>query len=87
MNPDLRFDGASETVRFEEELHGHPVIIDVGRNTIEDRARAESMSPEELMDFVRRNRRQIVENVRHYLRHASDVTGIRVHDELLAHCD
>lgn len=86
MSDQPRYDFDSDTVRFEEEMHGHPVSIEVGRGDIEDKLSAESLTPDECIDFVNRNRRQLVENVRHFIRHAPDVTGIRLHTEMFAHC-
>jgi Protein of unknown function (DUF1488) len=87
VNPEPHFENGRELICFEADIHGHPVRIEIGRETIEDRTRVDSMAPEELLEFVKRNRVQIVENVRGYTRTAQDVTGIRVNVDLLAHCD
>lgn len=87
MNPDPRLADDSETVVFEADLHGQPVRIEVSREAIEDRKRAETMTPTDRLEFVNRNQRQIIENVRAYTRSAADLTGIRITSDQLAHCD
>jgi len=87
MNPDPHFEDGLETVCFEAQIHGHPVAIRVSREVIEDHNRAESMTPDEMLDFVNRNRHQIIANVETYTRSAPDLTGIHLSEGQLWLCD
>lgn len=86
MNPEPRIVGDTEDVCFDADIHGNTVRIEVARETIEDHLGAESLSDDERLEFIKRNRSQIVEHVKAYLREAPDVTGMRVGDDQLKHC-
>jgi hypothetical protein len=87
MIGDARYDDDRLLVRFDADLHGQPVAIEVPRNLIEDRLQSPGMPPGDLVAFVTRNRQQIAENARYYTRHDTDVTGIIIGEEQLKHCD
>lgn len=86
MNPVVRFEDNHETVVFDAEIHGHPVRIEGDRETIEDHVSAETLAAEERLDFVRRNRQQIIENVADYTQSATDLDGIRITGDQLKRC-
>lgn len=86
MNTEPKFHEGDDQIRFTAEINGNPVIIDVSREVIEDHLRSEGLTAAERMEFVRRNRAQIVVHVSDYLHAASDVTGLHLGLEQLKFC-
>lgn len=81
-----RIEDETEAVCFDAEVHGKSVRVEVGREAIEGYLMVKSMSSEQRLDFVKRNRSQIVEHVRTYLREVPDVTGMIVGWDQLKFC-
>lgn len=89
MNPDPRpWRDDGEDIVFDADNLGKEVQVIVGRERIEDYLERETMTFDERLAFVARNRRIIEHNVVQFLRKTAsqDATGIHVHPDLLFGC-
>lgn len=81
-----KFDGGDERISFTADIRGNEVTILVEREIIEDYLRVEALTPDERLEFIKRNQHQIIENIAAYFRDADDITGIHIGEVQLQHC-
>lgn len=88
MNPEPRLSNdGSDNVEFDAENGDETIRIYVPFEPIEDYLRRESMTPEERLAFVTRNRQIIAHNVAQYIRpDPKGLTAIYVTEDLLRDC-
>lgn len=83
---ELVYSAPEKVVRYQADINGRPVVVDVPQELIEERAGSGALDEDLLLDFVSRNLNIINAEVAHYLREASDVTNMRLGEQQLRNC-